>query len=167
MEFDPYLANWIETSPKPSPTLPVAIQLHEETYMRLNLEKPTAHPSCRPQVNQHTSPTEVTIQAVAGTGAQMDVISLTTLKSLEFDPNTLLKVQIKITSAIKESQMDIKRWNIPVSLLPRHSRNLKKVRLFYMACNVCQNYLSCPCLRALFVIGQYFPRTGAATSNTP
>ena len=37
MEFDPYMANWVKTAPKPSPTLPVALQLHEETYMRLKV----------------------------------------------------------------------------------------------------------------------------------
>ena len=33
MEFDPSLVNWVETSPKPSPTLPVALQLHDQTYV--------------------------------------------------------------------------------------------------------------------------------------
>ena len=39
MEFNPYLLNWVETSPKPSPTLPVALRLHEETYVHLHVQR--------------------------------------------------------------------------------------------------------------------------------
>ena len=81
MELDPNLVNWVETSPRHSPTLPVALQLHNETYVRLNVHRPTAHPRCKLKVGQDTAPPEVNTQAVADTGAQMDILSLATLKS--------------------------------------------------------------------------------------
>ena len=34
MEFDPILVNLVENSHKSSPTLPVAVQLHDQTYVR-------------------------------------------------------------------------------------------------------------------------------------
>ena len=47
-----------------------------------------------------------------------------------------------------------------------HSNHRKTVRLFYVSGNVSQNLLSCPCLQALFLIDQDFPRIGTATSTT-
>ena len=99
IEFDPYLATWVETSPRPSPKLKMTLQLHKNTYERLNIQKPTANPSCRPKMGQAKTPPEVDTQAVADTGAQMDTLSLNTLKSLGFDPDTLVKVQVRVTSA--------------------------------------------------------------------
>ena len=145
----------------------VALQLHKEAYTHLNLQRPTTHPPCRQQVSQSTTPTQVSTQAVTDTGAQMDIISLPPLKSLGFNPNTLIKVQIKATSAVKGFMLDIEGGIFLSVRSPNHSNHLKAVRLFYVTGNVSQDYLSCPCLRALFVIGQDFPRIGAATSNTP
>ena len=52
MEFDSNLINWVETSPQPLPTLPVALQLHDQTYICLNVPKPMAHSRCQPQFGQ-------------------------------------------------------------------------------------------------------------------
>ena len=35
-EFNPTLVNWVQTSPRPSPTLLVALQPHDKTYVRLD-----------------------------------------------------------------------------------------------------------------------------------
>ena len=77
----------------------------------------------------------------------MDIISLDTLTSLGFDPKTLLKVQIKVTSVITGSQLDIKGGIFLSFRFQDHSSNRKTVRLFYVASNTSKNYLSCPCLR--------------------
>ena len=82
MKFDPYTADWVETSPRPAPTLPVALQLHEETYMRLKIQKPTAHHPSKTKVGRATAPPKINTQAVADTVAQTDILSLSTLKSL-------------------------------------------------------------------------------------
>ena len=58
-EFDPYLANWEQTTPRPPSTLQVALQLHEKTYTHLNAQKPTDHPPCRPQDGQATTPPKI------------------------------------------------------------------------------------------------------------
>ena len=96
----------------------------------------------------------------------MDIISLPPLKSLGFNPNTLIKVQIKATSAVKGFMLDIEGGIFLSVRSPDHSNHLKAVCLFYVAGNVSQNYLSCPFLRALFVVGKDFPRTGTTTSDT-
>ena len=116
MEFDPYLINWVETSPKPS--------------------------SSKTKVGQATNSPEVNTQAVADTGAQINILSLATLKSFGFDPDTLIKIQVKVTSAVRGSQLNI-RGGIFLSVCsPDHSNHHKTVRLFDMAGNVSQDYLS-------------------------
>ena len=65
----------------------------------------------------------------------MDIISLDTLTSLGFDPNTLLKVQIKVTSAITGLELDIKGGIFLSVCSPDHSSNHKTIRLFYVASN--------------------------------
>ena len=40
MEYNPNLASWVETSPRPSPKLPVVLQLHKQTYVHLNITRP-------------------------------------------------------------------------------------------------------------------------------
>ena len=130
MEFDPYIDNPVQTTLRLSPRLPVALRLHEETYVRLNAQRPTAHPQCRPQVGHITMPPEVNTQAVADTGAHMDILSLASLKSLGFDPKTIIKVQVKVTSSVRGSQLDI-RGGIFLSVCsPGHSNHHKTVRLF-------------------------------------
>ena len=110
-EFDPYLANRVQTSPRP-PSMPlVALRLHEKSYAHLNGHKPMDHPPCKPQIGQATTPPKVNTRAVADTGAKTDIISLPTLKSVGFDPDTFIK--------------------------------------------------------AFTVVGQNFPKIGAATSRTP
>ena len=146
--------------------LTVTLQLHKETYERLNIQKPTANPSSKPQNGQATTPPEVDTQAVADTGAQTDILSLATLQSLGFDPDTLIKVQVRATSAVIGSQMGIRGGIFLLVRSSDHSNHRKTVWLFYVTGNVSQN-LSYPCLPALFVIDQDFPRIGTATSRTP
>ena len=69
IEFDPSLINWVQTSIRPPPTLLVTLQLHEKTYSRLNVQRPTKHHPRRPQIGQATNSPKVNTQAVADTGA--------------------------------------------------------------------------------------------------
>ena len=101
MEFNPNLINWVETSPKQSLTLPVTLQLHDHTYVRLNVQRSMTHPRCKPQAGQATASPEVITHAIADTGAQMDILSLGALQSLEFDPSTNIKVQVRVLSAVR------------------------------------------------------------------
>ena len=97
----------------------------------------------------------------------MDIISLNKLTSLGFDPNTLLKVQIKVTSPITGSQLDIKGGIFLSVRSTDRGSNGRSVHLFYVASKKSKNFLSCPCLQALFVITPDFPKTGDITNNTP
>ena len=158
MEFDP---------PKPSPMLPVPLQLHKETYEHLKVWKPTAYPPNESQVCQVTAPLEIHTQAFAHTGAQTDILNIATLKSLGFHPDTLIKLQIRVTSAVIGSQIDI-RGGIFLSVHSSDNNNQRKtIHLFYVAGNVSQNLLSWSCLQALLMIDKDFPRIGTATSKTP
>ena len=38
----------------------------------------------------------------------MDILSLATLRSLGFDPDTLIKVQVRVVDAVQGSQLDIR-----------------------------------------------------------
>ena len=100
MELDPYTANWVEASPKSSPILPVTLQLHVETYRLIRVQRPTAQHPSKPEVGRATAPPKVDTQAVADKGAQTDILNLTTLKSLEVNPDTLLKMQATVISAV-------------------------------------------------------------------
>ena len=48
--------------------------------------------------------TLVNTRAVADTGAHTDIISLETLKSLGYDPNTLIKMKVRVDSITKGLQ---------------------------------------------------------------
>ena len=161
-EFEPNLVNRVETSLRPSPTLPVALQLHEQTNVHLNIPKPMAHPCCQPQFCHTTASLEVVTQAIADTGAQMDILGLGTLSSLGIDPMTLIKVQVRV---VQVSQLDIKGGIFLAVRSPDPSKYRKAVRLFYVAGNVSQNYLSCACFQAHVVVGRDFPKIGAASSS--
>ena len=60
----------------------------------------------------------------------MNIISLDTLASLGLDPKTLLKVQIKVTSAITGSRLDIIGGIFLSVRSPDHGSNHRSVRLF-------------------------------------
>ena len=123
---------------------------------------PTPH--AKPKSARQKNSPKVNTQVVADTGAQNDILSLATLKCFGFDPDTLIKVQVKVTTAVKGSQMDIRSGIFLSVRSPNHSNHHKTVRLFYVACNVSQDYVSHSCLQALSMVGQDFPMVGAATS---
>ena len=167
MEYNHNLATWMERSPQTSPTLSVALQLHEHTYVHLGIPRPMAHPRCEPQFGQTTASPKVFTQALADTGAQVDVLTLGTLSSLGIDPRTLIEVQVRAGGAVQGSQLDIK-GGIFLAVRSTDSNEYRKaVRLFYVASNVAQNYLSRACHQALSVVSQDFPRIGAASSGAP
>ena len=135
--------------------------------MRHKFQIPTPHPLRQHRVGLATNPPKINAQAVADTGVQTDILSLTTLESLGFDPDTLLETQVRVTRAVRGAQLDI-RGGIFLSVYsPDHSDYRHTVHLFYVASNISQNYLSCSCLEALSEIGQDSPRIGATTSSTP
>ena len=55
----------------------VAFRLHEETYAHFHIQKLTNHPSSKLKVGQTKEP------PVVDTGAQINILSLTTFESLE------------------------------------------------------------------------------------
>ena len=68
---------------------------------------------------------------------------------------------------VRGPQLDI-RGGIFLSVCsPDQSNQHETDCLFYVAGNISQNYLPCSCLLALSVVGQDFPRIGAATSSNP
>ena len=44
MEYNPFLATWVEGPPRLAPQLPVALQLHGQTYALHNIPRPMTHP---------------------------------------------------------------------------------------------------------------------------
>ena len=80
-----------------------------------------AHRSRKHRVGLATNPHEINTQAVADTEAQTDILSLTTLKFQGFDPNSLLKMQIKVTSAVRGAQLVIRGGITLAVLSPDHS----------------------------------------------
>ena len=99
--------------------------------------------------------------------AQTDILNLATLKSLGFHPDTLIKLQVRVTSTARGSQMDIRGGIFPSVRSANHGNHRKTVRLFYVAENISQNLLSCPCLQALFVIDQDFPKDRHCNPHNP
>ena len=135
----------------------VTLQLHEETYAHLNVQRPTNHHPLRPLIGQATPSPEV-----ADTGAHTDIISPDTLKSLGYDHDTLFKMKVRVASVTKGLQREI-RGGIFLSVrFPNHSNQRSTVRLFHVADNVSQNYLSRSSLLALSVVGPNFPKIGAS-----
>ena len=76
-------------------------------------------------------------------------------------------MQVRVVGAVRGSQLDIKGGIFLLVCSPDPSNYRKAVRLLYVVGNVSQNYLSCSCLQALSVVGQDFPRIGAATFSNP
>ena len=76
----------------------------------------------------------------------MDIMSLSTLKEMGVDPGTLVKVRARVVGAVRGSKLDI----IGGVLLEVTGQGSPKkspctVRLFYVASNVSQCYLSLSC----------------------
>ena len=157
MEFN-YENGWMEAAPLPSPTLPVALTLHRPSYSSLRVQEPSTLPNSllRPAV----------LRAVADTGAQMDILSLMTLKEMGLDPSTLVPVKARVVGAVRGSKLDIVGGVLldvraPAAPSGCHS----SVRLFYVAANVTQCYLSLSCLHALEVVTTDFPTIGASAAT--
>ena len=164
---DPLLANWAHIYPRPPPTLLVALQLHEEAYAHLNIQKPMKRRPRRPQINQATTSTKVIIQAIAHIGDQTGIISLISLESMGYDPETLIKLKVRVASVTTGVQQDF-RGGIYLSVRSPDTCNQRStIRLFHVADNVPQNYLSRSCLTALTVADPDSPKISVTTLNTP
>ena len=156
MEFT-YESGWGETNPRPSPTLPVALTLHSPSYTSLDLQEPSTSPGRLPKPTVR--------RAVADTGAQMDILSLATLKEMGLDPATLIPVKARVVGAVRGSKLEIVGGvllEVRAPGAPDHA--CRTVRLFYVATNVTQCYLSLSCLQALEVLSSDFPSIGAAAT---
>ena len=150
-----------EAKPLPSPQLRVKLELHTETYHTMDLPAPNA-------VSGHTHRSTID-QAVADTGAQMDICSVSTAKSMGLDTSSLLQVQARVCGATRESEILIVGAIFLEVQHPTQPSN-STVRMFYVASNVARTYLSLGTLKALGVVEESFPRIPAmwevAASNT-
>ena len=131
---------WVEKPPMSSPSLPVVLSLHSPSYSSLRLSEPTT--------TSGNPPRPTVRQAIADSGAQMDIMSLSTLKEMGVDPGTLVKVRARVVGAVRGSKLNIiggvlieVRGQESRKESPRH----RTVRLFYVASNVSQCYLSLSC----------------------
>lgn len=143
--------SWQEATPLASPLLPISLGLHAPSYSLLDLPEP------RQLSRPH--PATVEGQAVADSGAQMDICSAATAKSLGYDLNSLLQVRARVFGASRGGEIQILgglflEVRPPGPLNPSLPRT---VRLFYVADNVSRTYLSLATLKALRVVDSDFP----------
>ena len=149
--------SWKETVPLASPLLPVSLQIHAPSYSLLDLPQPKTVANT-PLLKQ---PSTVEEQVVADTGAQMDICSMSTAKSLGVDTNSLLPVRARVYGASKNAEIQILGGIFLEVRPPGPHQNInlpRTVRLFYVADNVSRTYLSLATLIALGVVDSYFPR---------
>ena len=161
MEYNRTLATWVQGPRQP----PVVLQLHEQTYDLFSTPRPMAHPHSQAQSGPPTAYPEVSTQVLADTGAQMDALTLDTIDSLSFDPDTLFRVQLRASGVVPGSELDI-LGGIFLSVRSSDPREWRRtVCMFYVASNVSQNHLFRSSLQALDVVGHDFPRIGSASSR--
>ena len=123
-----------ETSPLASPQLKISFKLRVDTYETMSL----------PVRTDGHSEKGVDTSEVADTGAQMDICSVSTVRSMGLDTTSLLPVKARVFGASKDAELNILGGILlevrPPSLL--QDQVLSTVRLFYVASNVTKTYLS-------------------------
>ena len=144
--------SWQEATPLASPLLPVSLSIHAPSYSLLDLPQP--------QLLSRRPPPAANGEAVADTGAQMDICSVATAKSLGVDINSLLPVRARVFGASRGAEIQILGGMFlevgPAG--PKDTSSTRTVRLFYVATNVSRTYLSLATLKALRVVDSDFPR---------
>ena len=141
-----------ETSPLASPQLKISLKLHIDTYETMSLPMPV-------RTAGH-SEKGVDTSGVADTGAQMDICSVSTVRSMGLDTTSLLPVKARVFGASKDAELNI-LGGIMLEVRPPYllqDQVLSTVRLFYVASNVTKTYLSLGTLKALHVVEEEFPR---------
>ena len=141
-----------ETSPLASPQLKISLKLHIDTYESMSLPMPV-------RTAGH-SEKGVDTSGVADTGAQMDICSVSTVRSMGLDTTSLLPVKARVFGASKDAELNI-LGGIMLEVRPPYllqDQVLSTVRLFYVASNVTKTYLSLGTLKALHVVEEEFPR---------
>ena len=150
--------NWHEATPLPSPLLKVCLSVHKSSYIHLALPLPRVLPG------QGLQP--VVKEAVADTGAQMDVMSAATARGLGIDSATLLPVKARVFGASRGAEIHLLGGILlevrPPGTIPPPGTDVKgdisTVRLFYVASNVSRTYLSQATLKNLGIVDANFPR---------
>jgi hypothetical protein len=144
---------WQETAPLPSPVLPVKLEVHGPSYSWLDIPLPRA---LRGGQSKGLSGT-----AVPDTGAQMDVTSVSTIRSLGLDESYLFPVAARVFGASRDAEIDIIGGILLKVQPPGPNPSTSTIRMFYVARNVSRTYLSLSSLKALGVVSPEFPRMSA------
>ena len=148
---------WQEASPPGNPTAPVTISAHLSTYSTLGLAPPT---STSPRVAMSSA----TIDAIADSGAQMNIISARTLAQMQISEGSLLPVKVRVHGAVQGSKLQILGGIFLHVADPREpDKRASTTQMFYVASNVTSTYLSLACLKALGIVDEDFPRLGQAS----
>ena len=88
-----------ETSPLASPQLKISLKLHVDTYENMLLPMPV-------RTAGH-SEKGVDASGIADTGAQMDICSVSTVRSMGLDTTSLLPVKARVFGASKDAELNI------------------------------------------------------------
>ena len=144
-----------EAAPLASPQLNVELKLHTGSYSTLGLSQP--------ELLSGSAGGAVSVPAVADTGAQMDICSVSTVRTMGWDTASLVPVKVRVFGASRDAELNI-LGGILLDVRPpatSHTQVLSTVRLFYVASNVSKTYLSLGTLKALHVVEEQFPRIPA------
>jgi hypothetical protein len=141
---------WRETPARPSPTLRVQLGVHLPSY-----SSPRLPPPRMAQGRQLAPAIE---EAVADTGAQMNICPVEVVERLGIDPGTLLPVNVRVFGASRGAKIDILGAVLVRVSDPYHGRDSKSaLAMVYVASNVTKTYLSLATLTALGTVPITFP----------
>ena len=148
---------WLEQRPRNSPRVAVSLQVHYPSYSDLSLALPhSANPRARRAQG---------VQSIPDTGAMMNVVPASLIKSLGIDLSSLFPIKSRVSGPSSE----------PISLVGgiilevaggQHKSSVSTIQLFYVSSAVKSTYLSMEACVQLGIVPPTFPAVGAFSDST-